>query len=243
MSMACGQCDWPIVWVDRHLLDAVARTEPPADMRLDAISWPFPGMAFALPTGTLRHSVDGECSWMAIARLSGDLRCPISGTVVQVRTPSVACYTASLTKPNPTTLQLALPETASLADAAGLTLDRYESSYMPEHLPDPHPDDTTLAGAAFSLGMRLLLALTVRPEYLEGSFDVGTHASAARSGWTPVRWAGRGHRHNVTGEGDATGAGVRLHWRRGHFRSQPHGEGRTLRKLIWLEPVLVGDAP
>jgi hypothetical protein len=32
------------------------------------------------------------------------------------------------------------------------------------------------------------------------------------------------------------------HWRRGHFRQQPHGEGRALRKLVLIEAVLVrGD--
>lgn len=40
---------------------------------------------------------------------------------------------------------------------------------------------------------------------------------------------------------------VRTHWRRGHWRRQAHGEGRSLRKLIWLMPILVnpgggGDA-
>lgn len=36
--------------------------------------------------------------------------------------------------------------------------------------------------------------------------------------------------------------GVRTHWRRGHWRRQAHGEGRALRKLIWLMPTLVrGD--
>jgi hypothetical protein len=32
---------------------------------------------------------------------------------------------------------------------------------------------------------------------------------------------------------------VRPHWRRGHWRRQPHGEGRAFRKLIWLMPTLV----
>jgi len=33
---------------------------------------------------------------------------------------------------------------------------------------------------------------------------------------------------------------VRAHWRRGHWRRQPYGEGRALRKLIWVMPMLVG---
>jgi hypothetical protein len=47
----------------------------------------------------------------------------------------------------------------------------------------------------------------------------------------------------------APDAGVRAHWRKGHFRRQPHGPQMSLRKLIWLRPMLVssanldGDAP
>jgi hypothetical protein len=33
---------------------------------------------------------------------------------------------------------------------------------------------------------------------------------------------------------------VRAHWRRGHWRRQVYGEGRALRKLIWVMPIVVG---
>lgn len=34
----------------------------------------------------------------------------------------------------------------------------------------------------------------------------------------------------------------KIHWRRGHFRQQPHGPERSLRKTIWICPVIVhGD--
>lgn len=33
--------------------------------------------------------------------------------------------------------------------------------------------------------------------------------------------------------------GVTPHWRRGHFRMQPHGLGNRLRKLIFVAPLLV----
>lgn len=33
--------------------------------------------------------------------------------------------------------------------------------------------------------------------------------------------------------------GVTPHWRRGHFRMQPHGQGNRLRKLIFVAPLLV----
>lgn len=34
--------------------------------------------------------------------------------------------------------------------------------------------------------------------------------------------------------------GPSAHWRRGHYRRQPHGAGRADRKLIWIRPALIG---
>lgn len=36
------------------------------------------------------------------------------------------------------------------------------------------------------------------------------------------------------------GAPVMAHWRRGHWRRQPHGAGRASIKLVWIRPTLVG---
>lgn len=69
-------------------------------------------------------------------------------------------------------------------------------------------------------------------------------------GYVPVHFCGRDwaaqvaeqHQHLAHGEGRK---GVAIHWRRGHWKRQPHGEGRKLRKLIWIMPTLVGkdDGP
>lgn len=37
----------------------------------------------------------------------------------------------------------------------------------------------------------------------------------------------------------AAGHAVRAHWRRGHYRMQPHGPQRQQRRLQWIRPVLV----
>lgn len=57
-------------------------------------------------------------------------------------------------------------------------------------------------------------------------------------GYIPIHICGRElERQHAAAEG---GHSVRAHWRRGHWRRQAHGEGRALRKLIWLMPVMVG---
>ena|GEM_PF-1502312 len=42
-----------------------------------------------------------------------------------------------------------------------------------------------------------------------------------------------------TAAAGGTGHGVAAHWRRGHFRMQPHGAGNQQRKLVFIAPVLV----
>ncbi len=59
-----------------------------------------------------------------------------------------------------------------------------------------------------------------------------------RMGFTRVRFvseAGLAEERPAAG----TGPPVRSHWRRGHWRLQPHGPGLCLLKLLWIRPVLV----
>lgn len=55
-------------------------------------------------------------------------------------------------------------------------------------------------------------------------------------GYTIVRMAG----HELNGStGSFTGDSKKTHWRRGHWRNQPHGEKLSLVKLVWIKPVMV----
>ncbi|MBF5007806.1 hypothetical protein [Diaphorobacter caeni] len=76
---------------------------------------------------------------------------------------------------------------------------------------------------------------------------VGKEQARARSklsalGYVPVHICGKRiaeqrDRLNLAG---TTVGGMAAHWRRGHWRNQVHGQGRSLRKLIWMMPMLVG---
>lgn len=59
-------------------------------------------------------------------------------------------------------------------------------------------------------------------------------------GYAVVRLVGSEvHRLGSTAAGEM-GSSIKVHWRRGHWRQQPCGEGLTLRKRIWIKPVMVG---
>lgn len=76
-------------------------------------------------------------------------------------------------------------------------------------------------------------------------------AQLAERGFHLVRWLGP-QTPNDDRRGESAGQSgsreVRSHWRRGHWRRQPHGVGRTERKLVWIRPAIIsgidkGDPP
>jgi hypothetical protein len=59
--------------------------------------------------------------------------------------------------------------------------------------------------------------------------------------WTP-NILGRNYQRKQEQENSVeTNTSPRLHWRRGHLRQQPHGPLNSLRKTIWIEPILIGN--
>jgi hypothetical protein len=57
-------------------------------------------------------------------------------------------------------------------------------------------------------------------------------------GFVPITFMGEGFAHKL--RASTAGGTLRAHWRRGHWRNQLHGPAFSLRKLIWLQPTLVG---
>ena len=55
------------------------------------------------------------------------------------------------------------------------------------------------------------------------------------AGFTKVKYVGQSFNTISTG----TGAGKAIHWRRGHWRNQAHGEGMKLTKLLWIMPTII----
>lgn len=87
------------------------------------------------------------------------------------------------------------------------------------------------------------------PQSLRNKADVGKGKEVLRArsklaalGYVPIHICGQRLAEQMSNlpPGPGSGRHHATHWRRGHWRNQPHGEGRALRKLIWLMPVLVG---
>ena len=64
-----------------------------------------------------------------------------------------------------------------------------------------------------------------------------------KAGYRRVKFVGRQFAHSIAdhqlGDAISTGRTLATHFRRGHFKHQPHGPGRSLRKHIFIAPVVV----
>lgn len=80
-----------------------------------------------------------------------------------------------------------------------------------------------------------MIQKTQRP----GKEGVNAKSKLEAMGYRLVHLCGQGLSSQTRGAaGDRK---VATHWVRGHWRNQAHGPGRTLRKMIWVMPYLVGD--
>jgi len=104
--------------------------------------------------------------------------------------------------------------------------------------------DQEVTNRLSALMLKLLVILNTRPQLVEAGESVRPqkikHGRVKHSElWSP-NLIGRCYRTIREGPGGGTHASPRVHWRRGHVRSQPHGPRRALRKPVWIEPVLIG---
>ncbi|NEO02214.1 MAG: hypothetical protein F6K50_44695, partial [Moorea sp. SIO3I7] len=100
-----------------------------------------------------------------------------------------------------------------------------------------HQKDQENSRKVRNLVMQILIAqrfypeLFVQPKYTPGQGFIGKPKEQS-----PII-IGAGYK--LQKKSDASGSKT-AHFRRGHYRNQPYGEGRSQRKLIWIEPVWVG---
>jgi len=103
--------------------------------------------------------------------------------------------------------------------------------------------------AIINLAVNALLYLSQRPPMEERWQDgapaklVERAARADRQGEKASRelvYGGWSRVHHLGVPAQGGGSSVRAHWRRGHWRRQPHGPGRSLRRLVRIAPMLVG---
>jgi len=231
----------PVYWVSSSLLEAAMRTTLPASLRMEDVPLPAPSGIYMLPKGQLK--MDGS-----------NLDHILFGWPEKNKEYRPICrdtkYPYSVTTKKGLLWTTYSPETDCMYGGKGygegLVSDAFDK--FPQHIEENYaefgvPND----GGVVSIPTLLikLMLLTAEP----GLLSEGTVIRRVKAGkkkkinlWSP-NWVGYKYNHKrelKTGQGN-THASPRLHWRRGHYRMQPHGP-LTERKVktIWIAPVLIG---
>ena len=234
-----------VFFVREDFARAVAATDLPHDFTLDDLHWPMPGMVVAWPAGFMQEVVGRDICYVYAANLdAGDYSvsampgCP----TITIPTAKVGwhyyawdgqhleSFVTAFHRDNPVDkaiLRYGYTDYTGIRDEAGVEADK------------------AMTDQVSALMLKLLVVLNTRPNLVERGQCVRPqrikHGRVKhRELWSPnlIGW-----QYRVAGETpSSTHASPRLHWRRGHVRHQPFGAGRTQRRLVWIEPMLIGAA-
>jgi hypothetical protein len=218
---------FPTLFVEKELLAAVIRTEPPSDTKWEDMKMPYEAGLLCLPVGMLRHPTDGAVNFLAWARFLPDegspfskfgvwtvlTECPTYPTMYSLLRSDLNPYISSIPEINPHELH-----------EIDIPLSTDEESFLDK---------------CRAVIFGTFLALESRPSLISYGRKVGVHKKSRREIWEP-NVIGRGYRIiRLPGE-TGTHSSPRMHWRRGHYRWQPFGAGLKQSKRIWIEPMLIG---
>ncbi len=230
--------------VQEDFARAVAATDLPHDFTLDDLHWPLPGMVVGFPPRFMQEYMGRDACYIYAATCdAGDYHvaalagCP---TVVVPKAKAgwqfyawgdrkLESFVTSFFRGDPvdeTISKYGYVDYTGVKDPAGIEADHIATDRVS------------------ALILKLLVVLNTRQTLVE--YGACVRPQRFKYGrlkqhelWSPnlIGWH---YRPAQAAGAQGTHASPRLHWRRGHIRSQPHGPGRMQRKLIWIEPMLVG---
>jgi hypothetical protein len=246
------QFDFPLAYVSRDIADAAANTQLPEWLLLQDMRWPLRSMTFMLPQGQFVSPSGYEAGALSVCSVSAEETAQFAGrpgvpprlftSVARHESGSIFVWATmrektglwkmwGMDRPMTGTVSAMGIEFAQIGDVA----PGWEEAEA--------IDNAWWTQTMGNVAMNLLMLMVDRPELVES----GRPLKRIKAGkgqkqvlWQP-RWVGRTYRRQTASEGPQKGshASPRAHWRIGHWRQQAHGPKLTLRKSIWIEPVIV----
>ena len=245
--------DVPTYYVSRELLAAAARTELPNDMVFEAIPFPFDALVFMLPKGSVRHPTDGDCPFLVLSRttkgqalslpirdLDFSVKAEQDAVLVTTYMPEAA-FNVTYYKSVPLTLGATIKQAFQKASSVPFSL------IINDELAD-NAEGVDLSAEDFVeklwlLAITLLLIMVSGENLVEhGRLEKRRKPKSGEEKptefWSPNFLSRLYKSANLTEAGHRSGPTQRLHWRRGHTKSQPHGP--QLIEKDYLDPAVQG---
>lgn len=230
----------PIFFVAPDLFMAVQKSTPPAKLDWVNMRLPFDSAAFALPRGRLVHEELGEVNYLWYTRLrKGAPKPSLPGydSVGIVEDDCLMIFAPCMSAPEYKVLgRLSFGSHTPVLDLRDADSWKVEDPFAAEES-ELVADDLTLLAVASTLLCNLLLVMDARKDLVSRGAWNGKRTSKGLEFWTPNMLGKDYVLHKPSSVGN--GPTPRMHWRRGHVRQQPYGEGHALRRPVWIEPTLI----
>ena len=248
--------DRPTLFLERELGEILVKTEIPGFVETSDIHFPFPSIRIMLPKGLIGiEAQNRSLMFMDIGHLPAntDVGCPIDVAReldAYGKNGVWRLSRMSFTYPDhclavSAQLDHGLASSYAVTKPLKGTLEAFKtfSGKLKTDYPNDVDDERLLAGMQ-KLALNILLILSSMPlEYEPLTIERKARAEGKRiiASLARAKWVGdallRAKRHgHVHGEMPELGRKLSAHWRSGHWRHQPHGVGRALRRLIYVLP-------
>lgn len=237
----------PTYFVSDPLIDALERTDVEQTIPMEELQWPHDAMLFVLPSARRFAEVSGilghpsHITMFTIAKVRHE-KFGHSYIVTMIDSDGMSCYSHYPCSGTYGDQLKQYGENFILSNPIAF----YRNELGREVTEDKLAEDRRQIGETVRLAWKILCAMNAPNETVRIGGGIMREArekkgrkGARKAMWSPIILD---LAEKPQGEdGESTGAGVRLHWRRGHFRRQAHGTGRAQRKMIWIKPHKVGS--
>ena len=234
----------PIYFIDEEFVRAVTATDLSHDLILEDLHWPMLALVVGFPARFMQEYLGRDVCYVYAANCgAGDYSLPaLPGCpTITVPKPKVAWKFYSWQDGN---LE-SFVSSYFTQDRVDETIHNYSyTNYTGIKDEAGIATDKEVTDRLSALMLKLLVILNTRPQFVEQGR--GVRPQKIKHGrvkhhelWSP-NVIGRCYRTLRDDRGGTTHASPRVHWRRGSVRNQPHGPHRSLRKPVWIQPVLVG---
>jgi hypothetical protein len=232
----------PQLWISENLAQAIHDTTPAKDLHWLEMKLPHEAMTILLPKGALVHPTLGDVLFITYCRVKFTLEDGREGgrfyVLLKTEWHELLLDFGSLVIPVIHLGDLDGFERGITTRTAGEP--RYRGFDIPLDSQDYH-----VQRHALHLLFGALLVMEERPHLVTQSrllSRVQHKRGEPKEFWSP-RVLGEHYKlqYDPKLPGGGHHSSPRLHWVAGHWRDQPHGPGRTLRRMTWIDPHTRGD--
>lgn len=239
--------DGPTFFLSNDLIDALDRTDVENTMPMEELRFPHEGMLFVLPTARRFAEINGvfgSNSYVTMFTISQTDHVNFGKSYIVTFLDNEGVSSHAHYPCRGTYAEQMSEFGSQFYCSTENALEAFRREFGIEVNPNQLEADKWQNGMVVRMAWKILCAMNCTNDIVRVGGGVCREARTKKGKTRPALWnpiiLDLGERIRTEGE-DSSGAGVKLHWRRGHFRRQVCGVGRSQRKTMWIKPHKVGS--